>query len=262
MSLSIGYAHPGTVPHEFTQSLLGLLMADHARGDDTRLLGGAGAQIAVQSGPRIAWARNEIVRTFLERTESDWLLMVDSDMVFRPDALDLLLEAAHPSRAPIVGGLCFGGGRSGIMFPTLYRLRRPDEEGDPVVLIEDYPTDALCRVDATGAAFLLMHRGALRRMEQRFEDTTYPWFIEGSVYKGVQFGEDWAFCMRAKVLGIPVYVHTGAKIGHVKSTILDETAWTAYRERKRAIGQAAIEDEHRRRLMVGPERPVRELEVV
>lgn len=258
MSLTIGYCHAGQVPHEFTQSLVGLCLDDHGR-EHPRFLNGM-ATIAVQSGPRIAWARNEIVRTFLEATNSEWLLMVDSDMVFGPDALNLLLEVAHPSRTPIVGGLCFGGGRSGIMFPTLYRLRTPTEENPEVVeIIEDYPRDALVKVDATGAAFLLMHRGALKRIGERFEATTYPWFIEGWTYKGVQFGEDWAFCVRARELNIPIHVLTAAKVGHVKSMVLDESAYEPYLALKREVGEEQIKQEHRQRLHLPAPR---ELEVV
>jgi len=59
----------------------------------------------------------------------------------------------------------------------------------------------------------------------------HPWFVEG-LSKGVQFGEDIAFCMRASALGFSTYVHTGVKTGHVKAWELNEKAWDEYEAKK------------------------------
>lgn len=245
--VAVAYAHPGEVDGSFHESMLRLIMADHTRAKP-RILGGGGT-IGMASGPRIAAARNEMVQRFLSMpTEPEWLLMVDSDMVFAPSALDKLLEAADPKTAPIIGGLCFGGGRSGKVFPTLYRLRQTTGPNDsPIEIIEDYPADTVCKVDATGAAFLLMHRDALVKIGEAFKGEQ-PWFCESTVYKGVTFGEDWAFCMRAKSLGYDIFVHTGVRIGHVKPHILDQDAFDAYRELRDRIGDGGIVQRHRWRL--------------
>jgi GT2 family glycosyltransferase len=247
--LFLAYIHPGELDGNFHESLLQLLADDHKRGKDSRIYD-RGGHIGMSSGPRIAAARNDIVRHFL-KFNCPWLLMVDSDMVFNPAAVDKIMEAADAKERPLVGGLCFGGGRSGIMFPTLYRLRVAGPNEEPVEVIKDYPPDQLCKVDATGAAFLLMHRDLLVRMEREWGETPYPWFIEGSVYKGMTFGEDWAFCLRAKQLGYPLYVHTGVKIGHAKKQILDEEAYFAYREREDEIGANGVQEAHRSKIQ-GP----------
>lgn len=235
--IAVAYIHPGTLSAPFVQSLLDLVTDDMQRGDKARI----GRTINLSSGPRIAHARNQVVNTFLKDTTCDWLLMVDTDMVFTPKDVDDLLEVAQKSSRPAIGGLCFGGGR-GRVFPTLYRLRKTTEENpDPVEVIEDYPADAVVKVDATGAAFLLIHRGVLKLMGTKFalkidDDGNYvgpsPWFIEGSSYKGMEFGEDWAFCMRLKEMGVDVFVHTGVKIGHVKPAIIDEAAFFEYRAKR------------------------------
>ena len=253
-TLAIGYVHPHEVSALFMQSVVNLMVADHGRGSKRRLE----ATIAVGSGPRIASARNDVVRTFL-RSSAEWLLMIDTDMVFAPSAVDRLLEVADPTHRPIVGGLCFGGGRGGRLFPTLYRLR-PTSDGhpEPVEVVEDYPEDTLVRVDATGAAFLLMHRATLKRIGRTYGgdrmDGPAPWFIEGSVYKGLSFGEDWAFCMRAKELGIAVHVHTGVEIGHVKPVVLGSEQFAAFRAKRDAIGLEGILAEHRELLTGAPDR--------
>lgn len=250
-STVIGYVNPGQVNSLFMQSVVDTIIADDRRGKHDRIIRHGGV-IHTVSGPRIASARNEVVSTFLKGTTSQWLLMVDADMVWHPSDFDALISSADPEERPIVGGLCFGGGRSGIIFPTMYILRQPtDEEPNPVQIIEDYPDNTLCKVDATGAAFLLMHRSALEKIGEAFDGPS-PWFVEGTVYKGMSFGEDWAFCMRAKSIDIPVYVHTGVKIGHVKPNIIDETSWEAYKRVKADIGEEGIKQAFRARIGAEP----------
>ena len=243
-SLVIGWVHPGDVNGMFMESIIRMYATDDAR-PTPRLLRGAGGTLGVQSGPRIAEARNAVIDGFLRQTTGEWLLMVDTDMVFTPDAVDALFDAADPEDCPIVGGLCFGGGRGGRMFPTLYRLNPDVEPGQsPIEVIEDYPKDALCEVTATGAAFLLMHRAALVKIGDHY-GKPYPWFAEGTVAKGgMTFGEDTAFCIRAQSLGIPIHVHTGAKVGHVKPQILNEEAFEAYQEKRDQVGTKTMERDY------------------
>src|SRR5438128_839747 len=106
----IAYIHPGEVAGKFMQSVMDALF------NDRHLLTG---WIGLTSGPRIASARNLVVRTFLNHDDApDWLVMVDSDMVFKPDAPRRLIERSIELKAeegfdlhPVVGGLCFAGGR-------------------------------------------------------------------------------------------------------------------------------------------------------
>lgn len=214
-----------------------------------------GGTINLLSGPRVTEGRSQIIEAFLKTPVSNqWLLMIDSDMVFEPDVLCELLGHAYGGRINedpnnpdlyIIGGLCFAGGRSR-MFPTIYEggQRDTDDGGQQVVPfpVEDYPRNKLVKVLATGAAFLLVHRQVLVHMCQPSPKgygtdsngvaNPYPWFVEGTA-KGVQFGEDIAFCMRANALGYGVYVHTGVKIGHLKTIELNEEVWDEYLLRNR-----------------------------
>lgn len=144
--------------------------------------------------------------------------MVDSDMVFGPSQFEDLIYSAHSVERPIVGGLCFGGRAGNHIFPTIYRLVDPKENGTPSQPILDYPKDQIVKVDATGAAFLLIHRSVLVKMLETYPGPSH-WFSE-SVYAGFEFGEDWTFCLRAGQLGYPIHVHTGIEIGHVKPRII------------------------------------------
>jgi hypothetical protein len=255
----VAYCHPGEIEGLFVDSLTQTLLRD---ANTTKRITRDGGVMALCSGPRIGSARNAMARAFLaDPKKPDWLWMVDSDMTWQEDTLDRLIDVAVTNHLLILGGLCFGGGRSGACFPTLFRLRPPDESGAVVETIEDYPPDALVKVDATGAACLLIHRSALVKIASVFGsmDTPQgripspaPWFME-TFYAGREFGEDWTFCMRAAQVDIPVYVHTGIKIGHVKPTLLDETAWSAYLTKRDQLGsREAVVNDYRIRALGKP----------
>lgn len=211
--LVIGYVHGGTVRAEFLASMLAL----------ARKHGGARVDVflAAPSGPNISEARNLVVRRFLDECRAPWLLMVDTDMVFGPADVDKLVAAADPVSRPVLGALCYSqDGRTGEKQPTMYELVQ--EPGGGQVGFARYkiwPQDACMPVSATGAAFLLMHRDALERVEKASGDRAAPWFRE-SVIGAALVGEDMTFCLRAGAAGIPVHVHTGVKAGHIKTTML------------------------------------------
>lgn len=217
--VAIGFISPGEVATSFLESMLTISTSD------PHIVG----HISVVSGPRIAAARNDVVTGFLAHPqEPDWLFMVDSDMDFPQNTIAKFLEASNLKIRPVVGGLCFGGGRIGMPFPTLYRLVDPKKNGGKITeVIHDYPKDALCKVDATGAAALFIHRSVLEDMCSSFSTmpdgyrNPHPWFAE-SVQMGYEYGEDWTFCMRLRHLKIPLYVHTGIKFGHRKSQNYNE----------------------------------------
>lgn len=221
----LAYIHAGLVHGKFCASLVNTVFydANHSR----RIAG----QIEMQSSPRIAEARSQIVDKFAEHfPDAEWLLMVDSDMSWSPEDVYLLLQSATRNERPIVGGLCFTWDGVSQLTPTLYRLLDHTGRSEAVY---DYPRDTLVQVDSTGAAFVLIHRQVFAKMKERFgtrADGTpnhFPWFQEGLVTKdGVGLGEDTSFFLKAKALGIPVHVHTGARIGHTKAVVLTEAQYT------------------------------------
>lgn len=226
-SVAVGYIHPGEVDGAFAQSLAMTVLHDRTRNRIQHV-------INVQSSPRIAEGRSELVDGFLHQTDADWLWMVDADMAWEPGDFEVLCQHADKDRAPIVGGLCFGGGRNfelGMpkVFPTIYKL--VEQDGLPATkIVYDYPRDTFVRCSATGAAFLMVHRRVFVRMANhlsKMPDGThnpYPWFAE-VVNKGRAVGEDITFCLRAGALGFPIYVHTGVRIRHHKGIFLTEETY-------------------------------------
>jgi hypothetical protein len=216
----VGWICPGDVTNTFASSLVDTLIRD----PDRRIQG----QINLQSSPRIVQARTDMVSSFLE-TDIDWLLTVDADMSWNYEDFDKVLRAADKERRPIVGGLCFGGGRIGPdgetkIFPTLYDIR-PDGDTLRSELILDYPRNKIFEVSATGAAFMLVHRRVFTHMQNMLgAGNPFPWYAE-TILRGKPTGEDITFCIRATSLGFKVFVHTGAKIRHEKRTYLTEAMY-------------------------------------
>ena len=192
-----------------------------------------GGRIVLQSSPRIAEARSQVVDNFLkEFPDADWLWWVDSDATFDGDVLARLMEVAHYPDRPIVGALAFAGARAANMYPTLYGAEQ-FEDGIEITRPEtDYPRDALVKVAGTGCHCVVVHKQVFRALAKSFATmpngapNPYPWYAEGLVdRKGAPIGEDMIFCWRARGLGIPTHVHTGIKTGHVKQAVLDEALW-------------------------------------
>lgn len=207
----IGYVHGAAVTSQFLASMLGIARKHGGTRVD--------AFLAAPSGPNISEARNLIVRRFLTEYDAPWLLMADTDMVLAADALDRLVAAADPAQRPVVGALCYSQDEhGGDPHPVLYEL--VEQDGQPgFARYRLWPEDICFPVGATGAACLLMHRSALERVEQAAGDRAAPWFRE-SVIGAALVGEDLTFCLRCAVAGIPVHVHTGVSVGHVKPVML------------------------------------------
>ncbi len=228
----IGFIHPGDVAGAFMDSVCRTMLAE-VRMDG--LLGPGGGYINLQSGPRIAEARSQVVEGFLTSEiyrPAEWLFMVDSDMVFPAETLRALIQAADPVERPIMGGLCYAGYSPETCYPTIYDLSTDDDGHWIVQPVTEFPQPALVKVGATGAACMLVHRTVLQKMYEHFQYlpngqiNSYPWFVEGHVdAKGRQIGEDIAFCIRAQSIGFPVYVHTGIEVGHRKNIILNSEVW-------------------------------------
>jgi len=183
-------------------------------------------------------SRNVVVKTFLETTDADWLLMIDSDERLSLDTWHKLIDAAHDKDRPIVSGLVFAAffdDNDGLRpVPTIYHM--DSEKG--LQPIDAYPEDQLIEVDAVGTGCILIHRSVLLDMQKQAtpnQGSNWAWFVEGAI-DGTYFGEDLLFSKRLKSMGFPIYAHTGAILPHHKQFWLDERHHTPMRDH--AIQQA------------------------
>jgi len=224
----VAYLYPEQVSGKFMESMTGAFYHDVVKyGQDGYLHPSRGGIISMSSGPRVAHARNSAADEFLHSFPlADWLVFIDSDMVFADDAIHRLVDSAVEYGAAVMGGLCFAGIREGEPYPTAYRIVG-EVEGTSLPDLKRIPLDALpdgvARVDATGTGFVAIHRGLLNKIwNERAADDAEPWFAELRGPNGIQYGEDITFCLRARKTGAPIMVDTDIKIGHMKSQMVGE----------------------------------------
>lgn len=244
----IGNVSNGSHSTHFTRSLAALV--DYDRAHQVGVYRGVLYQ---ESGANISKGRNELVSQFLATDDGEWLLLIDSDMVFPPTVIVQLLACSVVTQARMVGGLCvFIGGLGPI--PTLYQYRTEDA----ITGVQfDYPDGAQLQVAATGSACLMVHREvfeAYRRKMQADQDwlldlrqtgdptlmalidrdmvrepsVDYGWFQERVRIKRTErvddvnvsehwMGEDIDFCLRMGDIGERIFVDCTLEIGHCKS---------------------------------------------
>jgi hypothetical protein len=174
-------------------------------------------------------ARNASMERLIE-SGYEWLLFVDSDMGFQPTALQTLRQAADPVERPVVGGLCFAqrdmmpDGRNGFRWePRATIMDWLDQYPDKrhrFSFRHFYPVNMLVQCDATGAAFLLIHRSVAMRMLNRFGKN---WFTRSDDPDGLM-SEDISFFKRLIDLDGPgrCFIHTGVRVTHQKNIWIGE----------------------------------------
>jgi len=169
-------------------------------------------------------SRNVVIKTFLEQTDAEWLLMIDSDERLSLETWHKLLDSAHDKDRPIVSGLVFAAffdNEDGLRpVPTIYKMD-PEKGLQP---IDAYPIDELIEVDAVGTGCILIHRKVLLDMQSQAtpnQGKDWAWFVEGAI-DGTYFGEDLLFSKRLKSMGYSIFAHTGAILPHHKQFWLDD----------------------------------------
>jgi hypothetical protein len=182
-----------------------------------------------------------MVEAFL-KTKHNWLLMVDSDMVFSGQDVIDLVQAAVENNFPILGGLYFGGVPDGKVTPHIYRVAEDEHGVQGMETIEGVGGAGvwgpIVECHATGAGFLLMSRAALVRIGEEYKDYAHKWFAESGTTS--EYGEDVTFCLRAVGLGMPIHVHTGVILGHLKTAVLDHHSHAAYLMDRESVGEDEV----------------------
>jgi len=217
MRFAVGIPHTRDFSGRFLDSLMGLERP------------GEGFHLIRVSDLPVDEARNEVVRRFLAYPECEYLLFVDSDMVFHPYSLARLASRLDRvgnrlgQQADMVAALTFT--RCLPPVPTIFRGVAGIENGrerlyiqmdETLEWLEKYPAaqqcptvlpgiplDALVPADATGCAFVLISRYV-------FENIEPPWFVRD----GLKRGEDVGFFAKARDAGFKLWIDRSVVVGH------------------------------------------------
>lgn len=181
-----------------------------------------------------------MIATWLDQfPDIEYLVFIDTDEAFAPEAVNGLFKAHEVVKDHMHEGALFPSVVGGLVFrwnepegrpePTMY-FWNPDRGEWSMSLL--YPENQVCRVDATGAGNILIHRTAAESVRERYGDY---WFEDvkkvnqlGDMYTQ---GNDITFCERVgedDKLGI--YVNTGVKFAHGKPMWITEKEAVLWRE--------------------------------
>ena len=201
MKLLIGVPTTDFVHIEFLKSLTALLRRlDREKIDYT---------LHIESGTLVYCARDKIACKAINE-EYTHVLWLDSDMVFTDD----LLDALSFSGKPFVCGI-FHSRRKGY-HSALFK----DLELNTLERFEEYPHDTF-EVAGCGFAGVLIETYILKEVQHK----------HGTCFLPMQsYGEDLAFCRRAKAMGHRIFAEPTAVMGHVGHITIypeDHEKWKA-----------------------------------
>ena len=163
-------------------------------------------------------SRNDLGQLAI-RENADYVLWIDSDMVFATDTLVDLMTDIKEGR-DIVSAVCHM--RRPPFRPVLYKKLRmgmkPDE--NEWENYDDYPKDKPFQVEACGFGCVLMKTSVLETVINKYNDLFAP--LPG-------FGEELSFCIRARGCGIDIWTDPKVQVGHKGSTIITGEHFEAFR---------------------------------
>lgn len=140
-------------------------------------------------------ARNVIHTAYVENSDCEYLVMLDSDVLPPPDFLERLLD----HKKPMVGGWYRKKGDP--YPPCVYDYVSTEADGVHWWRIRQTPGEGLEQVDGAGAGCWLMHKDVAVALGKRPYDMN-------------QGGEDLTLCKRLMDLGIPVFVDWSIACAH------------------------------------------------
>lgn len=162
----------------------------------------------VVDGALVYDARDMIARFAVEK-DYDYILFVDSDMVFDAECLNKLLE--HD--ADIVTGLYITrrGEEKNVAYTHVITGRRwPKRDAK---LIHDTKSTGYGEIAACGFGFCLIKTEVVKSMAKRYKSLFEP-------FKCV--GEDIAFCLRARRCGYKIFIDRDVKLGHIGEMVYEK----------------------------------------
>lgn len=162
-------------------------------------------------------ARNEIVWQAVDKGATH-VMMIDSDMVFPPHAVDHLVEQDKD----IIGGMYFGR-----MHPKTMAFHR---KGKEVTNVDPSKESGIFEVDFLGTGFMLININVFKKLMPPFFTFTYHPEDYGLPKTNMlqPKGEDIFFCLTAKKAGFKIWLDTTFELGHVGSHIYRKHDWEVY----------------------------------
>lgn len=175
-------------------------------------------ELVMKMGSLIYTSRNSIATRAMQN-EFDYVLWLDSDMVFTPDTLERLMKTLTENDYDIVTGLYFR--RVPPYSPVIFDRLEMDGEVCYWGEFKEIP-DVPFEVGACGFGCVLMKTDVFFDVQGKFGQMFAP--IGNN-------GEDIAFCWRARHCGYKIYCDPSILCGHVAYSVVDDKFFKAFSEK-------------------------------
>lgn len=186
-----------------------------ALNDTCTLLRMHGFEVTIRmpvGGSLLVADRNRLVQMFWD-SGCDYMLCVDSDLGWDPNAVMRLIEADKD----VSGGVYPTRDKSGFNF------RPAVEPSGKIVMCKD---TLLLQMEYIPSGFLLIKRNVIATLRDKYPELYYCpkdinsdqtsgyCFFNTEVYEGEFWGEDYVFCRRLKEAGFDIYVDPLIEFDH------------------------------------------------
>ena len=176
--------------------------------------------VSFLAGSLIYDARNKLAGYAID-IEADYVLWLDSDMVFQPDTLERMLKVLdeHPE-VDILSGLYFRRGHP--FTPVAFDKLEMNEKNE--CEFEDMQTvpEGLSEIAGCGFGCVLMRTECLFDIAGKYGGV---WFTPmGNV------GEDCSFCIRAREEGYKIFIDPSIELGHMAYAPVTRTLFEALKK--------------------------------
>lgn len=176
--------------------------------------------LAMKCGSLIYTSRNSLATDAI-KLEADYVLWLDSDMMFTPDTLIRMMDTLQKNNLDILTGLYFR--RVPPYSPVIFD--KVDIENDICDFSEfEAIPEGLFEVGACGFGCVLMKTDVFLDVQAKFGNCFAP--IANN-------GEDIAFCWRARQCGYHIYCDPSIICGHVSYSIIDRNFYNVYHKNVR-----------------------------
>ena len=183
------------------------------------LLKGAGdTVVGFETGSLVYNARNNLARLAI-KSEADYVLWLDSDMVFAPDLLLRMLDVVQENKIDFLTAVCFR--RKPPYTPCLFDRLEATEKGASYTALMSVP-DGRFQVGACGFAGVLMSTEVLMLVAAK---------NNGRLFDPLPgMGEDVSFCWRARQCGYDIWCDSSIELGHVGNIVVTRKFFEAFQE--------------------------------
>jgi len=187
--------------------------------------------VLTASGTYLSANRNTMVKTFLNETDAEWLLSLDSDILLTVDSFDALLDSADVTKHQILAGKYYIPLDSGPELAVQQWHSDLEGTGDWIPYDDkrlDQPI--IDNLHSVGAGYMLVHRKVFETILENSVNPM-PWFRDYWMDFPYDswISDDIHFFTEVHKYGFNVALCTKATSTHLKTTKLNDDIWLSFR---------------------------------